>query len=46
MNDAINDALPNSSRDPKVGFRTKTMEEEESWGMLPNSQHFRGRRVC
>jgi hypothetical protein len=37
--------LPNSSKDPKVGPRMKT-KKEESWGMFPNSQHFRGRKVC
>ncbi len=42
----IDDAPPNSSRDPKVGPRVKTLEEEESWGMLFNLKDFRGRRAC
>jgi hypothetical protein len=42
--DIINDVPPNSSRDPKVGPQNKTTKEEESWGTLFNSQHFKGRR--
>ncbi len=30
----------------KGGSQNETVEEEESWGMFPNSKHFRGRRMC
>jgi len=37
---------PKLFKRPKGGVQSEIMEEKDSWGMLPNSQHFGGRRVC
>ncbi len=37
---------PKFLKKPKGGSQGEIIEEEENWGMLPNSQHFGGRRVC
>jgi hypothetical protein len=40
------DTPPNSSIDSTTSPKVKTTKGIRSWGMLPNSYHFGGRKAC